>query len=185
MVPLDAPSWLLNSSTVRLFNFAYRHRPWVIGGHTVHYDPFFYPLDSVLGWNRLYGPRGFFQHQSLVPTQAAVGAMQRLLTLSGDFQQGSFLVVLKLFGERKSPGLLSFPMAGATLALDLPNRGESTRKLLRAMTDVVVDAGGRVYPAKDATMPAEAFRLGYPNWTKLEALRDPKFMSDFWRRVTQ
>jgi FAD/FMN-containing dehydrogenase len=184
-VPLDAPSWLLNSSTVRMFNFAYRYRPWVMGRHTVHYNPFFYPLDSVLGWNRLYGPRGFFQHQSLVPTQAAVGAMQRLLTLTGDFQQGSFLAVLKLFGERKSPGLLSFPMAGATLALDLPNRGESTRKLLRAMTDVVVDAGGRVYPAKDATMPAEAFRLGYPNWTKLEALRDPKFMSDFWRRVTQ
>ena len=74
---------------------------------------------------------------------------------------------------------------GQTLALDLPNRGESTHKLLRAMTDEVVDAGGRVYPAKDATMPAEAFRLGYPNWTKLEALRDPKFMSDFWRRVTQ
>jgi L-gulonolactone oxidase len=185
MVPLDAPSWLLNSATVRLFNFGYRHRPWTMGSHTVHYDPFFYPLDSVLGWNRLYGPRGFFQHQSVVPKTAAVGAMQRLLTLTGDYQQGSFLVVLKLFGTRKSPGLLSFPMAGATLALDLPNRGESTRKLLQAMTDVVVDAGGRVYPAKDATMSAETFRLGYPNWTKLEALRDRKIMSDFWRRVTQ
>ena len=156
-----------------------------MGRQTVHYDPFFYPLDSILGWNRLYGPRGFFQHQSVVPMHAAVGAMQRLLTLTGDFQQGSFLVVLKLFGERKSPGLLSFPMAGATLALDLPNRGESTRKLLQAMTDVVVEAGGRIYPAKDATMSAEAFRIGYPNWTKLEALRDPKIMSDFWRRVAQ
>jgi FAD/FMN-containing dehydrogenase len=184
-VPLDAPSWLLNALTVRLFNLAYRHRPWVMGRHTTHYDPFFYPLDSIFGWNRLYGPRGFFQHQSVVPTQAAVGAMQRLLTLTGDFQQGSFLVVLKLFGKRKSPGLLSFPMAGATLALDLPNRGESTRKLLQAMTDVVVEVGGRVYPAKDATMSAEAFRLGYPNWPKLEALRDPKIMSDFWRRVRQ
>jgi FAD/FMN-containing dehydrogenase len=184
-VPFDAPSWLLNALTVRLFNLAYRHRPWVMGRHTTHYDPFFYPLDSILGWNRLYGARGFFQHQSAVPTQAAVGAIQRLLTLTGDFQQGSFLVVLKLFGERKSPGLLSFPMAGATLALDLPNRGESTRKLLQAMTDVVVEAGGRVYPAKDATMSAEAFRLGYPNWPKLESLRDPKIMSDFWRRVTQ
>ncbi|HEY1472972.1 MAG TPA: FAD-binding oxidoreductase [Pseudolabrys sp.] len=184
-VPFDAPPWLLNAYTVNLFNQAYRRRPWSLGRHTVHYDPFFYPLDSVLGWNRLYGRRGFFQHQSTVPTRAAVGAMQRLLTLTGEFQQGSFLVVLKLFGERNSPGLLSFPMAGATLALDLPNRGESTRKLLQAMTDVVVEAGGRVYPAKDATMSAEAFRLGYPNWTKLEALRDPKIMSDFWRRVTQ
>ena len=184
-VPIDAPPWLLNASTVRLFNSAYRYRPWAMGHRTVHYDPFFYPLDTVLGWNKLYGRRGFFQHQSVVPMHAAVGAMQRLLTLTGDYQQGSFLVVLKLFGERKSPGLLSFPMPGATLALDLPNRGESTRKLLQAMTEVVVDAGGRVYPAKDATMSAEAFRLGYPDWTKLEALRDRKIMSDFWRRVTQ
>jgi L-gulonolactone oxidase len=184
-VPLDAPSWLLNASTVRLFNLAYRHRPWAIGRHTVHYDPFFYPLDSIHGWNRLYGPHGFFQHQSVVPASRAPGAIQRLLTLTGQFQQGSFLVVLKLFGARKSPGLLSFPMPGATLALDLPNHGESTRKLLQAMSEVVVEAGGRVYPAKDATMSAEAFRLSYPDWTKLEALRDPKIMSDFWRRVTQ
>ena len=184
-VPLDAPPWLLTASTVRLFNSVYRYRPWAKGRRIVHYDPFFYPLDSLLGWNKLYGRRGFFQHQSVVPMQAAVGAMQRLLTLTGEYQQGSFLVVLKLFGKRKSPGLLSFPMAGATLALDLPNRGDSTRRLLQAMTDAAVDAGGRVYPAKDATMPAEAFRLGYPNWTTLETLRDPKVMSDFWRRVTQ
>jgi L-gulonolactone oxidase len=184
-VPLDAPSWLLNSATVRLFNLAYRQRPWTTGRHTVHYDPFFYPLDSVLGWNRLYGRRGFFQHQSVVPSEVAVGAIRRLLTLTGEYQQGSFLAVLKLFGPRKSPGLLSFPMRGATLSLDLPNRGESTHKLLQAMTDVVMDAGGRVYPAKDATMSGEAFRLGYPNWAQLEARRDPKIMSDFWRRVTQ
>jgi L-gulonolactone oxidase len=184
-VPVTAPSWLLNSSTVRLFNLGYRHRPWTMGNRTVHYDPFFYPLDSVLGWNRLYGPRGFFQHQSVVPSQAAAGAIERLLTLTGEYQQGSFLVVLKLFGGRKSPGLLSFPMPGATLALDLPNWGDITRKLLQAMTDVVMEAGGRVYPAKDATMSAEAFRLGYPDWNRLEALRDPNFMSDFWRRVTQ
>ena len=76
-------------------------------------------------------------------------------------------------------------MAGATLALDLPNRGEKSRKLMQAMTDVVLEAGGRVYPAKDATMSAEAFRLSYPDWTRLEALRDPKIMSDFWRRVTR
>ena len=184
-VPLDAPSGLLNSVTVRLFNLAYRHRPWSLGHRTVHYDPFFYPLDSVVAWNRLYGPRGFHQHQSIVPSGKAVAAIQRLLSLTADHQQGSFLVVLKLLGGRKSPGLLSFPMAGATLAVDVPNRGERTNKLLQAMTDVVMDVGGRIYPAKDALMPAEAFRLGFPNWTKLEALRDPKFMSDFWRRVTQ
>jgi FAD/FMN-containing dehydrogenase len=152
---------------------------------SVHYDPFFYLLDSVYGWNRLYGSRGFFQHQSVVPHHATIGSMQRLLRLTADFQQGSFLVVLKLLGNRKSPGLLSFPMAGAMLALDMPNRSESTRKLLQAMTDVVMEAGGRIYPAKDTIMSAEAFRLGYPNWTNLEALRDPQIMSDFWRRVTR
>ena len=184
-VPLDAPSWLLNSATVSLFNLAYRQRPWTFGRHSVHYDPFFYPLDAVAGWNRLYGARGFFQHQCAVPKAAAAGAVQRLLSLTAEHRQGSFLVVLKLFGARKSPGLLSFPMEGATLALDLPNRGERTRKLLQDMTAEVMQAGGRIYPAKDATMSAEAFRAGYPEWRRLEALRDPKIMSDFWRRVAQ
>jgi L-gulonolactone oxidase len=183
--PFDAPSWLLNSATVSLFNLAYRHRPWTLGRHSVHYDPFFFPLDAVAGWNRLYGARGFFQHQCAVPMAAAPGALECVLRLTGEHRQGSFLVVLKLFGARKSPGLLSFPMEGATLALDLPNRGEATRKLLQDMTAVATEAGGRVYPAKDATMSAEAFRLGYPEWRRLEALRDPKIMSDFWRRVAQ
>lgn len=182
-VPVDAPSWLLNSATVSLFNLAYRHRPWTFGRHIVHYDPFFYPLDAVAGWNRLYGKRGFFQHQCAVPKAAAAGAVQRLLSLTAEHRQGSFLVVLKLFGARKSPGLLSFPIEGATLALDLPNRGERTRKLLQDMTAEVMQAGGRIYPAKDATMAAEAFRAGYPEWKRLEALRDPKITSDFWRRV--
>jgi len=75
-------------------------------------------------------------------------------------------------------------MPGVTLALDFPNRGENTRRLLRGMADLVVAAGGRLYPAKDATMSAQAFRTGFPDWRKLEALRDPKIMSDFWRRVT-
>jgi FAD/FMN-containing dehydrogenase len=183
-VPLDAPSWLLNAATVSLFNLAYRQRPWTFGRHIVHYDPFFYPLDAVAGWNRLYGARGFFQHQCAVPKAAAAGAVQRLLSLTAEHRQGSFLVVLKLFGARRSPGLLSFPMEGATLALDLPNRSERTRKLLQDMTAAVIEAGGRVYPAKDATMSAEAFGSGFPEWRRLEALRDPKIMSDFWRRVT-
>ena len=91
--------------------------------------------------------------------------------------------MLKMFGDRPSPGVLSFPRPGATLALDLPNRGESTRRLLGDMTDVVVEAGGRLYPAKDASMSAAAFRAGFPDWWKVEKLRDPNIMSDFWRRV--
>ncbi len=182
-VPFDAPSWLLNSATVRLFNKVYRARPWALGARTVHYDQFFFPLDGVAGWNRLYGPNGFFQHQCVVPIVAARSAVRRLLDLTAAYGQGSFLVVLKMFGDRPSPGVLSFPRPGATLALDLPNRGDSTRRLLEDMTNVVMEAGGRLYPAKDATMSAAAFRSGFPDWQKVENLRDPHIMSDFWRRV--
>jgi len=93
--------------------------------------------------------------------------------------------VLKLFGDKPSPGLLSFPLPGATLALDFPNKGNSTRRLLARMAEVVSAAGGRLYPAKDATMSGEVFRAGYPAWRKVEALRDPAIMSDFWRRTTR
>jgi FAD/FMN-containing dehydrogenase len=183
VVPFEAPSWLLNGTTVRLFNKAHRTRPWAIGRHTVHYNQFFFPLDGVGGWNKLYGAGGFFQHQCVVPTDAAAVAVRRLLELTAAAGQGSFLMVLKMFGNRASPGVLSFPRPGATLALDLPNRGDSTRRLLDDMTAVVMEADGRVYPAKDATMSSAAFRAGFPDWQKVERLRDPNIMSDFWRRV--
>ena len=183
-VPFDAPSRLLNGTTVRLFNKAYRARPWALGRRTLHYDPFFFPLDAVAGWNRLYGAHGFFQHQSAIPTAAAPDAVHRLLELTATYGQGSFLMVLKMFGDRPSPGALSFPRPGATLALDLPNRGNSTRRLLDEMTGIVMEAAGRLYPAKDAIMSAAAFRAGFPEWEKVEKWRDPNIMSDFWRRVT-
>ena len=183
-VPLDAPGGLLNAYTIGAFNALYRHRPFVLGAKQVHYDPFFFPLDAVAGWNRLYGPRGFFQHQSAVPLAGAFETVRKLLELTAEFAEGSFLVVLKLFGDRPSPGVLSFPLPGATLALDFPNKGESTRRLLDRMTDIVLAAGGRLYPAKDATMSGAAFRAGYPAWRTVEARRDPAIMSDFWRRVT-
>ena len=85
-------------------------------------------------------------------------------------------------GSQVKLGVLAMP--GATLALDFPNRGETTRNLLGAMADVVLAAGGRLYPAKDATMSGAAFRAFYPAWRQLEAQRDPAIMSDFWRRVT-
>ncbi len=183
-VPFDAPGALLNAHTIAWFNAAYRRRPRALGARTVHYDPFFFPLDAIAHWNRLYGRRGFFQHQSVVPMAAAADTMRKLLELTATAGEGSFLVVLKLFGDKPSPGLLSFPMPGATLALDFPNKGESTRRLLDRMAEAVIAAGGRLYPAKDATMSGDAFRAGYPQWRKLEAQRDPAMMSDFWRRVT-
>ncbi len=183
-VPIDAPSALLGPATVRLFNAAYSRQPASGETQRVPYGKFLYPLDGITDWNKLYGTRGFFQHQSVVPLQAAPRALQKLLELTSSEGQGSFLVVLKLFGPRPSPGILSFPREGATFALDLPNRGSGTLFLLERMAEVVLAAGGRLYPAKDATMTAEQFRAGFPRWREVESYRDPALSSDFWRRVT-
>ncbi|RAI43024.1 FAD-binding oxidoreductase [Rhodoplanes roseus] len=180
----ELPGVLLNSLSMRAFNALYRKRPFAVGACTQHYDPFFYPLDALANWNRLYGKRGFYQHQCVVPFPAARDTVVRLLETTAAQGQGSFLAVLKLLGESRSGGVLSFPMPGATLALDFPNKGESTRRLLATLSEIVLAAGGRLYPAKDAVMTPEMFRAGYPDWRRLEAWRDPAFGSDFWRRVT-
>lgn len=179
----DAARHLLNKRTIALVNLFYRARPRAAGRTTMHYDRFFYPLDSLLRWNRLYGRRGFFQHQSVVPMKNAPETVRRLLELSAESGEPPYLAVLKVLGDRPSPGVLSFPMPGVTLALDFANRGEPTRRLLKRLCDTVAAAGGRLYPAKDATMSPDAFRAGYPDWRRVEANRDPAIMSDFWRRV--
>ena len=98
--------------------------------------------------------------------------------------QASFLAVLKTFGDLPSPGLLSFPRPGVTLALDFPNRGEHTRALFRHLDTLVREAGGRLYPAKDACMSADDFQHFYPAWDAFQEHIDPAFSSSFWRRVT-
>lgn len=183
-VPLDAPGFLLNGLTMRAFNGLYRNRPFARGRKVQHYDPVFYPLDAIGGWNRLYGKRGFYQHQSVIPFPQARDTVKRLLETTAAAGQGSFLSVLKLMGDRGASGVLSFPRAGATLALDFPDKGEATRGLLLRLAEIVLEAGGRLYPAKDAVMTPDMFRAGYPDWQKVAALRDPKIRSDFWQRVT-
>lgn len=180
----EPPGLLLNSLTMRAFNALYRRRPYALGAGDQHYDPFFYPLDTLAAWNRLYGKRGFYQHQSVIPFPAARDTVVRLLETTAAQGQGSFLAVLKLLGESRSGGVLSFPMPGATLALDFPNKGERTRRLLLTLAEIVTAAGGRLYPAKDSVMTPDMFRAGYPEWRSVEAWRDPAFGSDFWRRVT-
>jgi FAD/FMN-containing dehydrogenase len=134
-------------------------------------------------WNRLYGPKGLFQHQSVMPPEGASGVVEALLATARRSGQGSFLTVLKRFGAVKSPGLLSFPRAGYTLTLDFPNRGEKTLSLLRLLDRIAIDAGGAVNPYKDTRMEANVFRASFPNWRQLDVCRDPAFMSDFWRRT--
>jgi hypothetical protein len=149
----------------------------------VQYEPFFHPLDNVKSWNRIYGPKGFYQYQSVVPRstgQAAVLAMLEAISRSGE---GSFLAVLKTFGHRPSVGMMSFPMPGVTLALDFPNKGEKTLALLRSLDDIVRSAGGRIYAAKDACMPRDLFEQGYPRLKEFMQFRDPGISSAMSRRL--
>src|SRR5260221_6265906 len=145
----------------------------------IYHEPFFYPLDAVPHWNRLYGKEGFFQYQFVVPHEKSATALRRILTLIADSRTASFLAVLKIFGDIKSPGLLSFPKPGVTLALDLPNRGQKSLDLFNRLDDIVAASGGAVYPAKDARMSAQSFQTYFPQWKRMCEYIDPRFSSGF------
>ena len=178
------PNWpfsLVNGISLRAFNQAYYHRP-LPAKAVVHYESFFYPLDTVLHWNRLYGRQGFYQYQFVLPMAAREVLVDILLSIAAS-GQGSFLAVLKTFGQLASPGLLSFPMPGVTLALDFPNRGAPTLALFERLDTMVGAAGGRLYAAKDARMSGGFFRRSTPRLSEFMPYVDPKFSSGFARRV--
>jgi FAD/FMN-containing dehydrogenase len=184
-VPFHAPGFLLNRWTLGAFNSLYygRQRARTVS-RKVHYEPFFYPLDSIRDWNRLYGRRGFMQYQCLVPHEGGRDAVRSMFSRISASGEGSFLAVLKVFGDVPSPGLMSFPRPGTTLALDFPNRGRRTLHLLEELDSLVRRHGGRVYPAKDARMSARSFHAYFPEWPQFSRFVDPAFSSGFWRRVT-
>jgi FAD/FMN-containing dehydrogenase len=185
-MPFTPPVSLINSASLRLFNTAYYHRQWGDRKRDrQHYESFFYPLDGIRNWNRLYGPRGLYQYQCVIPGAAGRDATAELLESIARSGFGSFLAVLKLFGPLPSPGMLSFPREGITLALDFPNRGAPLERFFRGLDAIVSAAGGRLYPAKDGRMPGELFRAGYPRWRELQQFLDPHGSSTFWRRVTE
>ncbi|MDF7661773.1 FAD-binding oxidoreductase [Erwiniaceae bacterium L1_54_6] len=183
-MPIVPPVSMVNRLTLRPFNMTYYHlKKWQAGRAIAHYEPFFYPLDNVLHWNRMYGPKGFYQYQSVVPRevgQDAVQAMLKEIARSGD---GSFLAVLKTFGNRQPLGMLSFPQPGVTLALDFPNHGDRTHKLFERLDAIVREAKGRIYLAKDARMPKELFEAGYPRLAEFIQYRDPGISSGLSRRL--
>jgi len=183
--PFDAPDFLLNRWTVSAFNALYygKQRRKVVAKRA-HYEGFFYPLDAVGGWNRIYGPRGFLQYQFVLPYAGDAGVTKEVFERIAASKLGSFLAVLKMFGDLPSPGLLSFPQPGVTLALDFPNEGARTFALLEDLDAIIREHGGRVYPAKDARMSAESFGSFYPQWREFARYVDPRFSSSFWRRVT-
>ena len=179
-VPIDLPSGLLNSAMVRALNAVYRWaaRP---GVRYQHYEPFFFPLDSVLAWNRIYGRPGFFQFQCVVPKMETIRELLDRVAAEGS---GSFVSVLKTFGDLPSPGMLSFPRPGLTLTLDFANRGARTWALLEALETEVRNAGGALYPAKDARMSRATFLQGSPRLAEFTPHIDPAFSSSFWRRIS-
>lgn len=185
VVPFRMPDWLVNPLTARAFNFVYAHKQ-LAHFHASHqrFGPYFYPLDFVHRWNLAFGARGFFQYQCVLPPDRAREAGRALMEAVSASRLGSVIAVVKMFGDVPSPGWLSFPRPGLTFALDFLNAGARTVALVRTLDRLVEEAGGALYPAKDAFMTAAAFQRAYPRWKELEAVRDPAFHSDFWRRVT-
>jgi len=183
--PLKPPFPLINRMTLGAFNWLYRHsQPRDSGERRVPYRPFFYPLDRIRDWNRAYGPNGLRQFQCAIPRDNAPDVIADMLQQTLAAGEASFLTVLKLFGDKPSPGLMSFPMPGATLTLDFPNRGERTERLLAQLDALAIAAGGRINPYKDARMSPASFTASFPRWRDFAGHVDPGFSSDFWRRVT-
>ena len=183
-VPFDLPSFTLNPLTIGLFNqFYYRFQLPKSKHSVIHYDPFFYPLDIVSNWNRIYGEPGFMEYQFVIPHERGHTILRRLMAHIAASKQG-FLNVFKEFGDLPSPGMLSFPRPGITLAMDFPNRGERTLRLFNELDEFVREAGGVLYPAKDARMAPADFQRFYPQWRDFARFIDPAFSSSFWRRVT-
>lgn len=185
-MPLMPPFSLVNKLSLKPFNTLYYWRqPSPYRRRPSHLLPFFYPLDGIRNWNRMYGPTGFLQYQCVLPPMTAHDGIDALLAEIARSGSGSFLAVLKEFGSVASRGLLSFPRPGTTLALDFPNNGRDVLRLLERLDRIVDEAGGALYPAKDARMSAASFQRAYCSWQDFSRYIDPRFSSGFWRRVTE
>jgi FAD/FMN-containing dehydrogenase len=167
-VPFDFPGFAINKLTVAAFNATYYKMNPTVRGKLVHYDPFFYPLDSVDDWNRMYGKRGFVQYQVTLPQESLSGMILLLERLSASGRV-SFLSVLKCMGEG-NPGLLSYPSRGYTLALDLPYKAGIV-EFLNDLDRIVLDHGGRFYLAKDSTTTPQTVATIYPRLEEFRAIQ--------------
>ena len=184
--PFEAPGFALNRTTVSMFNTVFFHKQMKRHVKTLQdYEPFFYPLDKVLHWNRMYGKNGLVQFQYAIPWEHAKEGTIAILHEIAKSGLASFLAVLKAFGEIPSLGMMSFPYAGIMFALDFPIKDNLTFPLLQRLGDMTLEFGGRLYPAKDAAMTADQFQAFYPQWQNFARYRDPMFTSSFWERVTQ
>lgn len=185
-VPFYFPSFVLNGFSVRAFNAVYYAKNYKKTLESVvHYDGFYYPLDSILNWNRIYGKRGFVQYQFVLPLETSRQGLVDIMTRINRRGAGSFLAVLKLFGEQDD--LISFPMRGYTLALDFPIE-PGLFAFLDELDNIVADYGGRIYLSKDARMKSEIFWRTYPHAEEFRAILrkyDPenRFVSHLSQRL--
>ena len=185
-VPFNAPAFALSGPVVRAFNAAYWRRVPVTGRTSVKpIGDFFFPLDRIHDWNKLYGKRGFHQFQCVVPLDQA-GALKDMLVRISDAGMASPLAVLKRMGPGRA-GYMSFPMEGYTLAVDFPNR-LAARRLIAKLEAATLAAGGRLYLAKDALSTGPAIKSmypEYPRWADAAAKADPDglLQTDMTRRL--
>jgi hypothetical protein len=182
-VPASCP-FLLFPTAMRGFNGVYlAHQRLKKRKARVSYMSYFFPLDILNNWNALYGRAGFFQYQCVVPMAYGRDMMKRFWKIIRMANYFPYLIVLKVFGEVRSPGWLSFPRPGLTLAMDFPNSGLPVMKMMEEMDELVKSCQGALYPAKDARMSPASFRAFFPSAAALVPYRDGRFSSSFWRRV--
>ena len=175
-MPFDLPSFSLNSYSVKAFNSAYYgkvRKP--VSEQKVSLDSFFYPLDAIDHWNRIYGKKGFLQYQFVLPLDQSYQGMEKILARIADSGKGSFLAVLKLFGKGNE-NWLSFPMEGYTLSLDF-KVGSGVFDLFDELDKIVIDHGGRFYLAKDARISKDKFESGYRGIKRFRGLREDQRMN--------
>lgn len=170
-VPFSTPAFLLNKATMKVFNASYFSlQKGKRSSATLDYDKYFFPLDNIANWNRLYGSKGFLQYQFVVPTESALTGITSVLERVAQSGKGSFLTVLKKFGKENA-NLLSFPIEGYTLTLDFKNEA-ALFPLLDELDRIVLDHGGRLYLAKDARMSEEVFKASYPRWDEFMTIKN-------------
>lgn len=169
-MPIDLPSFTLNSLSIKAFNELYYHRVRKAeSSRQCYFQPYFYPLDAIHNWNRMYGKNGFTQYQFVIPKAAGLEGLTKILKAIADSGKGSFLAVLKAFGPGND-NYLSFPMDGYTLALDFKMTPDLPAFLDR-LDELVLEYGGRLYLAKDARMSEQVFKASYPQWESFQQIR--------------
>lgn len=185
-IPFSFPNFVLNKASMWGFNQAYYNKQLQRSiSCEVSYKSFFYPLDSILKWNNIYGKRGFLQYQFVLPFESGEDCLTEIFQKISKSGMGSFLAVLKTFGNIESPGMMSFPKEGITLALDFPNHGKELFSLLNELDELIISKQGRIYPAKDARMSSDTFKKSFPMFNDFIKHKDPKINSLFWNRVME